>query len=127
LIQTRYIEHHRYSRLLDHLSGDAASQRRFVLDFVSLWTPRTERLQQALATNNLQDADVVLLSIRSSSTMIGAMMLEAAAGLIHSAVKRRDVAGAEKHLARLHELGGLTCAELLWILEHPEPAGTSAY
>jgi hypothetical protein len=98
--------------LHSQLGGDHALQQRFVGDFVALWTVRTERLERALDQTHLEDADVVLRSIRSSSRMVGAVRLEAVAALIHGAVKRGDVPGCRLHLARLHTLGSDACREL---------------
>ena len=39
-----------------------------------------------------EEAHVVLLSIRSSRTMVGAVALEAVADVIHGALKSRDLA-----------------------------------
>jgi len=98
------------------------SRGRFVLDFINLWETRSQRLMNALSSHDFDDADVVLLSIRSSSTMLGAWSLEAIAGMVHAAVKRGDLPGSVSHLARLREVGEQTCQELFALLETLRPA-----
>ncbi|HSP51866.1 MAG TPA: hypothetical protein VLO00_03130 [Cryobacterium sp.] len=110
--------------LLRQLGGDAGAQCRFAQDFVDLWQPRADRLVEALGHSlgepvgdsagrtDAEQAHVVLLSIRSSSVMVGAVVLEATAGLIHSALARGDFDGCRQHLPRLLEVGARTCREL---------------
>ena len=102
--------------------GDEERRGRFVHDFINLWETRSQRLMKALGSGDWEDADVVCLSIRSSSTMLGAWPLEAIAGMVHSAVKAEDLAGSMAHLARLHEVGARTCEELLVLLETMKPS-----
>ncbi|WP_382307746.1 hypothetical protein [Herbiconiux sp. UC225_62] len=96
--------------------GDENSGR-FVLDFINLWETRSQRLMNALSSHDFEEADVVLLSIRSSSTMLGAWPLEAIAGMVHAAVKNADLPGSLSHLPRLREVGAVTCTELSVLLE----------
>ncbi|TFD45777.1 hypothetical protein E3T55_18115 [Cryobacterium frigoriphilum] len=96
----------------EQLGGDSVPQQRFVGDFVALWGVRTERLERALDHAHLHDADVVLLSIRSTSRMLGAVRLEAEAALMHRAVLRGDVSVARAHLPRLCSLGTEACRDL---------------
>ncbi|MFC5929207.1 Hpt domain-containing protein [Cryobacterium melibiosiphilum] len=98
--------------LNSQLGGDHALQQRFVGDFVALWAVRIERLERALDLGRLDDADVVLLSIRSSSRMVGAVRLEAVAALVHGAVLLGDVPGCRAQLAGLESLGADACREL---------------
>ena len=112
----RFIEPDAVASLLASV-GDEQGRGRFVHDFINLWETRSQRLMKALGGQDFEDADVVLLSIRSSSTMLGAWPLEAIAGMVHSAVKNADLAGSMSHLARLHEVGSNTCRELLQLLE----------
>jgi hypothetical protein len=115
LTSSRYVEQDVTLALLSSI-GDENSGR-FVLDFINLWETRSQRLMNALTSRDFDDADVVLLSIRSSSTMLGAWPLEAIAGMVHGAVKRADIAGSVTHLSRLREVGAETCRELLALLE----------
>ena len=111
----RYVEQDVTLALLSSI-GDQNSGR-FVLDFINLWETRSQRLMNALSSHDFDEADVVLLSIRSSSTMLGAWTLEAIAGMVHAAVKRADLAGSLSHLARLREVGAQTCRELQALVE----------
>ena len=113
---TRYVDRDVALSLLNAV-GDDDRRGRFVHDFINLWETRSQRLMKALGNQDFEDADVVLLSIRSSSTMLGAWPLEAIAGMEHSAVKAGDLQGCMTHLARLHEVGSATCRELLEFLE----------
>jgi len=119
LTPPRYVEQDVTLALLGSI-GDATSGR-FVLDFINLWETRSQRLMNALTRHDFDEADVVLLSIRSSSIMLGAWTLEAIAGMVHAAVKRADLAGSLSHLARLREVGAQTCRELLALVQRLSP------
>ena len=96
-------------RLRSDFGGDETVQNRFVNDFVALWQTRENRLETALAVADLDDADIVLLSIRSSSHMLGAVRLEKIAGRLHNTVKNRDLPGCRQQLPGLCEVGTETC------------------
>ena len=117
---TRYVEQDVTLALLCSI-GDQTSGR-FVLDFINLWETRSQRLMNALGNHDVGDADVVLLSIRSSSTMLGAWPLEAIAGMVHAAVKKADLGASLGHLARLREVGAETCRELRALVQTLRPA-----
>jgi hypothetical protein len=120
-----YVEHDALVSLLNAV-GDDDRRGRFVHDFINLWETRSQRLMKALGTRDFEDADVVLLSIRSSSTMLGAWPLEAIGGMMHSAVKAFDLQGALRHLARLNEVGAATCCEFVTVLEGMRQAAESS-
>ena len=100
--------------LLTQMGGDRDMQRRFVHDFVHLWHSRSQRLAKALAFPfpDAEEAHVVLLSIRSSSTMVGAVTVEATAAMMHDALRDGDIAGSVRHITRLNEVGELACTDL---------------
>jgi hypothetical protein len=98
--------------LLTSLGRDEGARTRFARDFVSLWDTRVQRLTNALDLPDLEETHVVLLSIRSSSRMIGAQMVEATACLMHSALGRQDIDGTKQHLGRLIQVGQETSLEL---------------
>jgi HPt (histidine-containing phosphotransfer) domain-containing protein len=98
--------------LLSQVGGNHELQRRFVHDFVLLWRSRTQRLQTALAFPDAEEAHVVLLSIRSSSTMVGAVTVEATAAMMHDALRDGDLAGSVRHIERLNEVGEFACHDL---------------
>ena len=99
-------------RLRRDLGGDIAVQDRFVNDFLNLWHHRELRLHTALASADLVAADIVLLSIRSSSHMLGAVRLEDTAGRLHSTLKDQDLTGCRQQLPLLAEVGADTCLAL---------------
>jgi hypothetical protein len=99
--------------LLASLGGDALALARFMRDFVNLWGSRSERLATALARADADEAHVVLLSIRSTSVMVGAVRLEAVAAGLHNTLKFGDFDGCRGQLAGLAEAGAVTCAELV--------------
>lgn len=101
--------------LLSQVGGNQDMRRRFVYDFVHLWRSRSERLAAALAVptaDNAEEAHVVLLSIRSSSTMVGAVRVEATAAMMHDALRAGDIAGSVRHIDQLNTVGELACADL---------------
>jgi HPt (histidine-containing phosphotransfer) domain-containing protein len=100
--------------LLSQVGGNHELQRRFVHDFVHLWSSRTERLQKALASPfpDAEEAHVVLLAIRSSSTMVGAVTVEATAAMMHDALRDGDIPGSMRHIDRLSEVGEHACHDL---------------
>ncbi|MDJ0338421.1 hypothetical protein [Cryobacterium sp. PH31-O1] len=99
-------------RLSSDLGGDVAVQHRFVNDFLALWHTRELRLRTAIAAADLEDADIVLLSIRSSSKMLGAVRLDHTASQLHSTVKDKDLSGCRRQLPHLSEVGVDTCMAL---------------
>jgi hypothetical protein len=74
--------------------------------------PLTLRRTNALDRRDAEETHVVLLSIRSSSRMIGAQIIDATATLMHSSLDRQDLEGCARHLGRLDQVGRETCAEL---------------
>jgi HPt (histidine-containing phosphotransfer) domain-containing protein len=98
--------------LLSQVGGNHDLQRRFVHDFVHLWRSRSDRLQKALAFPDAEEAHVVLLAIRSSSTMVGAVTVEATAAMMHDALREGDLAGSTRHIKRLNEVGEHACHDL---------------
>ena len=100
--------------LLTQMGGDRGMQRRFVHDFVHLWHSRSQRLAAALGAQfpDAEEAHVVLLSIRSSSTMVGAVTVEATAAMMHDALRDGDIPGSMRHITRLNEVGEQACADL---------------
>ena len=109
---SKHIEATALRALLSQVGGNAELQRRFVHDFVHLWGSRTQRLRAALAFPDAEEAHVVLLSIRSSSTMVGAVTVEATAAMMHDALREGDIAGSVRHINRLDEVGESACHDL---------------
>ncbi|OLT53035.1 hypothetical protein [Cellulosimicrobium sp. CUA-896] len=71
-------------RAWDALAADLGGDREAVGRFVAAWTgalgPRLLRLRAALTAGDVGDAEAVLLSLRCTSTMVGAHELAALAG-----------------------------------------------
>ncbi|WP_138944670.1 Hpt domain-containing protein [Plantibacter sp. M259] len=100
-------------RLLRELSGDLRSRRRFVQTYVEMWPTRLARLGAALDADDPDESKVVLLSIRSSSVMLGVVGVAglASAGLRALELGRLDRV-REIHTA-LQEVGRRSCERLL--------------
>lgn len=106
-------------------TGEGAGVR-FVHDFLRLWNLRVARLNAALERRDFEDADVVLLSIRSGSTMLGAPVLEAIAGMIQTRVRAKDVPDCLRHMPRLVEVGAGTMSELTAAVYYVSPRAAEA-
>ncbi|MCU1634863.1 MAG: hypothetical protein JWQ68_102 [Cryobacterium sp.] len=119
--ELEYIDPTALTRLLDDLAGDVNCLRRFVQDFVSLWDTRARQLADAIAAQVLDTAHVVLLSIRSSSRMVGAPLLETCALVMLNAVKAADLDELRSQVASLIELGRMTCLALGELLDSGPP------
>jgi hypothetical protein len=98
--------------LLSQVGGDKRSHRRFMLDFVSLWDTRSQRLMNALTRADVEDAHIVLLGIRSSSVMLGAVGVLGEADAMHAALRSGDLDACRGGLPRLLQTGAATCREL---------------
>jgi hypothetical protein len=109
---SRLLDEDALHSLLTAVGRDEAARTRFARDFVSLWETRVQRLANALDRRDAEETHVVLLSIRSSSRMIGAQIIDATATLMHSSLDRQDLEGCARHLGRLDQVGRETCAEL---------------
>lgn len=109
---SRLLDENTLRGLLSSVGRDDGAGTRFIHDFVSLWETRVRKLTNALAERDADQTHVALLSIRASSTMIGAQVIEAAAALMLSSLDRQNLAECARHLDRLDRVGQETCAEL---------------
>lgn len=109
---SRLLDEDALHSLLTAVGRDEGARTRFARDFVSLWETRVRRLANALDRRDAEETHVVLLSIRSSSKMIGAQIIDATATLMHSSLDRQDLEGCARHLGRLDQVGRETCVEL---------------
>jgi HPt (histidine-containing phosphotransfer) domain-containing protein len=100
-------------RLLRELSGDLRGRRRFVHTYVEMWPTRLSRLAAALEAEDLDEAKVVLLSIRSSSVMLGVIGVSALASAGLRAVEQADLERVADIRSALAELGARSCERLL--------------
>lgn len=107
-----YVDEKVLSRLLSSLSGDQDGHRDFVHNFVSLWDTRAQRLAAAMVRPDFDAADIVLLSIRSSSVMIGASALAEASETMRGAVRVRDRDACRTQISEIFDLGKKTMEQL---------------
>ena len=98
--------------LIRELTGDVSACVRFIETFVRSWEERIARILDAVDRDDPDDAAAALLSLYSSSAMIGARMLSIAAKELHSEVLStgRTAPGA---VGRLAAVGTASCTELL--------------
>lgn len=102
--------------LLQDLVGNIRTFERFVADYVALWSGRMSTLDAALAHSDLGAADTGVLSIRSSSIMLGAGHVAAIADEMLAAVRRADCLSARAWLPDLDEAGTEVCHVLSLLL-----------
>ncbi|OAN33290.1 hypothetical protein A4X17_03680 [Plantibacter sp. H53] len=100
-------------RLLRELSGDLRSRRRFVQTYVEMWPIRLARLRAALDADDADEAKVVLLSIRSSSVMLGVIGVSGLASAGLRAIEQGQFERAREIHGALDEVGRRSCDRLL--------------
>ncbi|OII36400.1 hypothetical protein [Plantibacter sp. MMLR14_011] len=100
-------------RLLRELSGDLRSRRRFVQTYVEMWPVRLARLRAALDADDADEAKVVLLSIRSSSVMLGVIGVSGLASAGLRAIEQGQFERAREIHGALDEVGRRSCDRLL--------------
>lgn len=100
-------------RLLRELSGDLRSRRRFVETYVEMWPSRLERLGAAIADGDDEETRVVLLSIRSSSVMLGVIGVAALASTGLRALDEHDRSRVVEVRDALEDIGARSCERLL--------------
>lgn len=86
--------------------------RTFVRDFTRLWERRHAALAAAIGSYNTVAALEAVLSLKTSSTMVGGVRLALMAGQIENVIRSRDVREAQALLAGIEECGDATVAEL---------------
>lgn len=100
-------------RLLRELSGDLRSRRRFVETYVEMWPSRLERMGAAIADGDDDETRVVLLSIRSSSVMLGVIGVAALASTGIRALDEHDRSRVVEVRDALEDIGQRSCERLL--------------
>jgi hypothetical protein len=107
-----YIDAARIERLARELVGDRHSCLRFIDDFVASSTVRIARVRSAVDQGILDDALAALLSLATSSAMIGAESLARAAREVHAGAMLSGSMPA--HAADgLENINSASCAELM--------------
>lgn len=99
-------------RLQDHLDHPTAV-RSFVLDFVQAWDERYLRLSTDIEQRNSVSALDAILSIKTTSTMVGAVRLAQLASGIEDLIRVDEFSAAAELLPRLNSCALRTTDELL--------------
>ena len=121
----QYIDATLVDRLVRELAGDVRAGARFIRDFVAGWEVRVARLLDAAERQDPEDVTTVLLSVRTSSAMLGAQSLSlAAADLQDDLVATRRV--NKIAVVRFIELGTSACSELADLARRLESGGVPA-
>jgi hypothetical protein len=112
-------------RVLDRLSaelyGSAEIAGRFLRDFIDTWECRIVRLRGAFEGEDADEAFVVVISIRTTSEMVGAVALAAEAEFMQSAIDEHRLPVAAARLPELERIGAETMSLLRRRLEPQGP------
>lgn len=106
-----HIDVRRIVRLRSELADDVIACLRFIDDFVNSWEHRRTRVLHATNGTGIDDGLAALLTLTTSSEMVGALSLSTAARDLHSEARfagRIPAPGAH----RLAEIGEATCGDL---------------
>jgi hypothetical protein len=106
-----HIDVSRISRLASELANDLSACVRFIDDYIGAWEHRQARVVTAVDRRGIDDALAALLSLSTSSAMIGAEGLSVAARHLHDEARVLGTVpgqGAD----RLTRMGEAVCLEL---------------
>ena len=106
-----HIDVSRLSGLTRELADDARACLRFVDEYIRVWEERQGRITSAVERSGIDDALAALLSLSTSSAMIGADSLSAAARSLYSEARRLGTVPA-RGADRLGRIGAAVCDEL---------------
>ncbi len=106
-----HIDVSRITRLASELTNDASACLRFIDDYINAWEHRHARVATAVDRLVIDDALAALLSLSTSSAMLGAEGLSAAARALHSEARMLGTVPA-RGADRLGRIGDAVCAEL---------------
>lgn len=101
----------RLAALRAALGGDGDAADRFVADFLAAWPVRWTRLFEAALRGDAEEVRAALLSIRSTSAMLGASRLEAAAQQLLDLLREHGAVDPDG-LDRLRVAGLEVCAAI---------------
>lgn len=106
-----HIDVSRISRLASELANDASACVRFIDDYLDAWEHRQARVATAIDRIVIDDALAALLSLSTSSAMLGAEGLSMAARALHAEARQLGTVPAHgvEHLSRI---GEAVCFEL---------------
>lgn len=99
-------------RLEDHLDHPTAV-RSFVLDFVQAWDERYLRLSTDIEQRSSVGALDAILSIKTTSTMVGAVRLAQLASGVEDLIRVDEFSAAAEMLPRLNSCALRTTEELI--------------
>lgn len=88
--------------LVSFFDGDCAVARCFVDGFLTLSTTRLARIDSAVARHDSLDGEVALLSLKTTSSMIGADRLTDECDAMAAAVRQGDWSWLSEQLSSLH-------------------------
>lgn len=101
----------RISVLTHELQNDLSASLRFVDDFIAAWPVRRERLITASASPIIDDCLVVMLTLITSGSMVGALTLSAAAKELYT--ESRSLGRVSTlDVERIVRIGDFACLEL---------------
>lgn len=103
-----WIDRAAQERLTAGVFGSAAIAHSFFDDFIASWPCRVERLTSALDASDAEDAYVALLSIRSTSEMVGAVPLALLARKLEDLAREEHLDQCRAELGELRRVGART-------------------
>ena len=103
-----------FKDLEDQLDGRAIALR-FVSDYTDMWEQRFRRLAAAVAVQDWPAAMDAVISLKISSSMVGAQRLAWLAESLEKLIRSEDYAAANALLADIAEHGGQSIRELRFI------------
>lgn len=106
-----HIDVGRIRGLAGELTNDAAACARFIDDYVTAWQQRHARVLAAVDRPVIDDALAALLSLATSSEMLGADTLSAAARALYAEARLIGTIPA-RGADRLGRIGDAVCLEL---------------
>lgn len=97
---------------LEDQLDSASAARAFVRDYVAVWDERDLRLSSAIARRNQAASLDAVLSLKITSTMVGATQLVTLAGALEGLLREGRLEEAEAALPQVHRCGLRTMREL---------------
>ena len=110
-MQYEHIDVGRLRGLTRELTDDASACVRFIEDYISAWEHRQARVAVAVDRYVIDDALAALLSLSTSSAMLGAEGLSSAARALYAEARQLGTVPA-RGADRLARIGDAVCDEL---------------
>lgn len=107
----QHIDVARIPELARELAMDVTACLRFVDDFLRTWESRQTRVAHGVGSPVVDDALAALLTLSTSSAMVGAHTLSSAAKQLHAEARQLGTVPAPG-VEQLAQLGYASCAEL---------------